>query len=547
MKNFFKQHWLLIFLLGLFGFLFYFLLSSHFLLPRNDGWYSGGSTWGDLAFHLSLITAIKERGFSALKEHPVFPGEKLRYPFLFDLISASLLKIGLSLRLSLILPTFICLIASLVLFYFLTFQITRSSLVSFFVPFLFFFNGSIFGLYYFLKDFSQSNLNLWDFLLNQPYQYAHLADYKIHFSNLIADYFLPQRAFVLGLLLGILAIFFLWNYWEKREKKYLFFLGLIMGILPISHTHTFLSLGLVIAFVFFFDLAKNFREFKKFFLNWFYFALPFLILSPWQIFWLWPENSKTSGFFRFGFGWLKKEENFFWFWIKNLGLYLLVFFLAFLSIRKKLKIFYLPFLFLFLISNLVIFQPHIYDNMKVMIWWFFMSLILVGEWWKILLKEKLKIKSLWLIIPLFLALTIVGILSTIREVNLRYLMFSQEDLALAEFIKANTPLEAIFLTSDKHNHPIPCLTGRKILMGYRGWLWTHGIDFRKREKEIKTIFQGKDEEWKLIKQYQISYAVFDNRALEQYQANLQFFLDNFPIIYQSENYLVFSFEKIYNN
>lgn len=544
MKKFLKKHWPLFLLLGFFLPLFYFLLSSHFLLEKPDGWYSAGSTWGDLAFHLSLITAIKERGFSALKEHPVFPGEKLRYPFLFDLFSALLAKAGLSLRASLIIPTFIVLLISLILLYFLVFEITNSSLASFLFPFLFFFNGSIFGLYYFFQDFLKSGKGFLEFLLHQPFQYAHLANQKIYFSNLIADYFLPQRVFVLGFLLGILIIFFLWDYWQKKEKKSLFFSGVIMGILPLAHTHTFLSFSLVIAFIFFFDLWQSFHSLKEFLKRWLFFILPLLILSLYSIFWLLPN--KGTGFFRWGFGWLKGKENVFWFWLKNLGLYLPIFLFAFLKVKKDLKIFYLPFLVLFLLSNLVIFQPYIYDNMKVMIWWFFFSLILTVEWFKIL-KEKLKGWGVILIILLTFSLSLVGGLSVFRELTLHYLMFSQEDLALKEFIQANTSKDALFLTSDRHNHPVPCLTGRRIFMGYRGWLWSHGIDYRLREREVKEIFQGGPLAKVLLQKYRINYVIIDPRAQEKFLAQSQFFLDNFLLIYQSKNYLVFLIKKDYNN
>lgn len=71
-----------------FGILFYFLLSSHMLQARPDGLYSGGSTWGDLAWHLSMISNFEQRGVGAVRENPIFPGTKLSYPFLPDLLSA---------------------------------------------------------------------------------------------------------------------------------------------------------------------------------------------------------------------------------------------------------------------------------------------------------------------------------------------------------------------------------------------------------------------------------------------------------------------------
>ena len=94
-----------VFLVVFFGWLFGALLSSHMLMPKGDGWYSGGSTWGDLAWHLSMLSNFAERGLGAVREDPIYPGTKLSYPFLPDLLSAGLVRCGLSIRASLILPT----------------------------------------------------------------------------------------------------------------------------------------------------------------------------------------------------------------------------------------------------------------------------------------------------------------------------------------------------------------------------------------------------------------------------------------------------------
>src|SRR5215469_12752602 len=77
-----------LFLAVFFGLLFFQLLSTHMLANKADGLYSGGSTWGDLAWHLSMISNFAQRGAVAVRENPIFPGTRLSYPFAPDLISA---------------------------------------------------------------------------------------------------------------------------------------------------------------------------------------------------------------------------------------------------------------------------------------------------------------------------------------------------------------------------------------------------------------------------------------------------------------------------
>ncbi len=507
-----------------FSWLFFNLLSSRMLLPAQDGWYSGGSTWGDLAFHLSLISSFVFGDNSFFSpENPVYAGQKLSYPFFFDFVSAILVKLGLGLRWGLIAPALIFLVVLTGLIYFLTLKITKSKLSAYLAPFIFFFNGSIFGIYYFWQDFQKSSEGFLNFLGNLSKQYAHLADFNIHFSNIICDFLLPQRTFILGLTLGILAIYFLWLYFDNGQKKNLLIAGFAVSFLPIIHFHSFLAISLISGILALLQIGKNPRKFS----DWFYFVLPIVIFALPQIFWILPHGS--AGFIKWQFGWMKGGENFFWFWLKNLGIYLPVIILAFLTASRKLKIFYLPFLILFGLANLFIFQPSDFDNMKLMLFWFLLSSVLMadflGKIWK-----KFSIKGIPLIIFIFLALTLTGGISVLREGTTRWLMFSNEDIALAKFVRENTVVDSLFLTSDKHNHFAPCLAGRKIIMGYRGWLWTHGINYQEREKDVALMFSGGERAKELLQKYKINFAVIGPSEKTDFGANEDFYDKNFPVL-----------------
>lgn len=530
--SFLKKHWTFLVLIIFFGYLFANLLSSHMLLPENGGLYSGGSTWGDLAFHLSLISSFAFGNNLQEWQHPVFAGEKLSYPFVSDLASAALIKLGTDIRWGLILPSFFFLIILVFLIYFLSWKIIGDKLSAFFVPFLFLFNGSIFGLYYFWQDFKASGLPLLNFLGNMQKEYSHLADFNLRFSNIIADYLMPQRAIILGLILGTLSIYFFWNYFETKERKNLLKAGVSVAFLPLVHTHSFLSLILVALFLIIIRFGQNPKNLKNIFSHWLYFALPVIIIGLPQVLWLFPLGKES--FFRFQFGWMKGEENIFLFWFRNLGLYLVLFVLAFIFARKSLKIFYLPFLVVFLLTNVIIFQPYEYDNMKIMLYWFLLSCILVADSFRQIL-NRLSLKGLWVIVPLFTLLISTGLLSVWRESHLKWLMYSSEDIKMADFVKQNTAKDSLFLTSDRHNHPIPSLAGRKILMGYRGWLWSHGINYSQRERDVLTMFNGGERAKELLKKYKINYAVIDPSARTDFRANELFYDQNYPIVFRSEN------------
>lgn len=535
-----KKYWPLLILILIFGWLFFNLLSSHMLLQKPDGLYSGGSTWGDLPFHLSLVNSFVNRGNLAFQEHPVYIGSPLRYPFLTDLIAAGLIKIGVSLRVSLIVPSWIFLILLVAAIYFLTLKISKSRIGAFLAPFIFFFNGAIYSLRYFWQDFKLSGMGFWKFLGNMSKEYGHLADHHIEFSNIIADYILPQRAVILGLLLGVIVVYLLWLYWENKDRKKLLWAGVVLGILPLVHTHTFMALCFVALFLALINLWQDRKNFKKIIVNWLYFGIPLLIVALPSILWLFPKSS--PGFFKFGFGWMKDTESFSSFWFKNLGVYLILFIVAFIFSRPKVRSFYLAFFGLFIITNLFIFQPNIYDNMKIMLWWFLLSIILAAEFFQYL-RNKIGYKSFLIIIPIFILLIPTGFLSVLRESYVSWQLFSNEDIALANFVKDQTPSNAIFLTSDKHNNPVPCLAGRRIVMGYRGWLWTHGIDYRQREADVMGMYQGSSKSLSLIADYKVSYALIEMDKIYDFGINSQFFFEHFPVIYQSQNYILFKINQ----
>jgi hypothetical protein len=539
MSIFIKKYWPLIILLIFFGWLFWNLFSTHMLEQKSDGLYSGGSTWGDLALHTTLSSNFYEKGLMrTLANYPIYSGEKTRYPFLMDYITTLLMKIGLSLRISLIWPSFIFILCFIVVFYLLAQKMTKSRLAAFFAPLIFFFNGSIFSLQYFWQDFKVSGLSLFDFLGKMTKEYGHLADYKIYFSNIIADYILPQRAIILGLLVGTIVIYFLWQYWKSKETKKLIYAGVITGFLPVIHTHTFISIILVAFGLGLMELIEHYKDFKHIIVRWLYYVIPVGVIALPFVLWLFPSGSNS--FFKISIGWMRGEEFILWFWLKNLGVYILAFIAGYAVSGEKLRKFYWPFLGLFIITNIFIFQPHYYDNMKIMLWWFLLSAILTGKFLSFL-KNRFGKKGFVLIaITLFLLIP-TGFLSVYRETYVSWKMFSNEDIALADFVRVNTSKDALFLTSDKHNHPIPCLAGRSVVMGYRGWLWTHGINYTEKERNILDIYHAEVGYENLLVKYGINYILLEKNKTNDLGINYGYYMtqSKFQPIYESDNYLLF--------
>jgi uncharacterized membrane protein len=123
-------------------------------------------------------------------------------------------------------------------------------------------------------------------------------------------------------------------------------------------------------------------------------------------------------------------------------------------------------------------------------------------------------------------------------------MYSAEELGLAEWVKANTSPNSIFLTSDSHTHPVSSLTGRQIVMGYRGWLWSYGINYSVREKQVSDIFLGRPDTAAILNSLHVNYVVIGPSERSDMHANQGYFLTNYSRVYTSPNYYVFQITPV---
>jgi hypothetical protein len=178
-----------------------------------------------------------------------------------------------------------------------------------------------------------------------------------------------------------------------------FLVGLLAGLLPLIHLHSLVVLFVVGTVLFILRPER--------WMTWIAFAIGVGLIAVPELAWSASGSaSETSKFFEWHFGWDKGDKNFLSFWFLNTGLVipliiaglLLVWFrrqpvMEFPQSRKAAKkkssppdvstlpthispliFFYIPFAFLFLVSNAAKLAPWEWDNIKVLIYWFVGSL-----------------------------------------------------------------------------------------------------------------------------------------------------------------------------
>jgi hypothetical protein len=511
--------------------IFIILLQRHMLSVTPNGFFTPHNTFGDLQYHLAIINSFYF-GNNFPPQNPIYAGIRLSYPFMIDFYSAVFRTVGFTIQNALIFPSAIFGICFFALFILFGYRFLRSKQGAVISSIIFIFNGGL-GGYLMLKESLYSP----NFLQNLSISFSSVIDkYNFRFPNGISSVFMAERPIVPGMAAFFAILILLWiGLGKGKSKQELFLAGFIVGILPLWHTHTLVALGLCLPFYFvcyWIYKRLTFVNAVKSFLPLFYFSIPLGLLG---MSWHFPQIfSGGVKFFSFKTGWVVGPEGFWIFWIRNLGIFPLLLLLSFFFLDKKQKLFYVPVFLIFIFANFIQFQPFDWDNYKVLLIWYAVSSIIVT---KLILKLSAEMQSIGkLFATLILSFLILnGTILIIGDYLTFYGLFTNEDIELSSWEIQNTKPQDLILTGPQHNQ-FSILSGRKILMGYPGYLWTQGIDTKKRKDDIWEMYHGNME---LIKKYNIKFIVLGYEERKFYNPDEKFLDSSFRLVKQTNNFKIY--------
>jgi hypothetical protein len=306
-------------------------------------------------------------------------------------------------------------------------------------------------------------------------------------------------------------------------------------MLPLVHAHSFVVLMLVAG-----CLALLLRGWR----GWFIFlGAAFLIAAP-QMLWATRGSAAQAGsFFAWVFGWDRGAQDPLWFWFKNTGPFipLLVAALAWRGrdplVPRLLLVFYLPFTLLFVICNVAKISPWVWDNIKVLFYWYVASVplvaLLLARLWRLNWPARAAAVALVCVLTFAGALDVWRVVSEASEQR----EFDSSGVAFAELVRREVAPRALVLHAPTYNHPI-YLSGRRSLMGYGGHLWSQGIDYAGREAEIRRIYAGSPDAAQLLAKHNVEYAVVGPLERAGLQVNETFFA-RFPKVGETGGYRLY--------
>lgn len=525
--------------LGLFALRWALLWSSALVYDKQGLWANQINIWGDWALHLGDVTSFAY-GDNFPPQNTRYAGGPLAYHYLTSITCAAAVKLGMDPVRALTLHSFIFCILLLLGLYAFALRLTQDREAAGVGTGLFLLGGSL-GWLVIAADMNKSK-DIIGTLLKQPWDQGIQNDNGFYWQNMFFALIEPQRGYLYGLPLALLILTLLLEGVQRWEWKLFTGAGLIAGALPFAHTSTLVALAVITPFVallFRTQLRTWVRSWAAFFGIWMVMAVPQLYLQQGG------QRGETSAI-RWQVGWLTQHtgDPWLWFWAKNLGWFIPLLGLALASrdlfppAPSRLLWAFMP---TFILCNLIVFRPWDWDNTKFLLYWFLAVCILVGMLLTKIWKEHQSVAIRALLVGIAATMILSGLL-----VNYQQLagfdhneLLSTEELHVAAQVRELTPPHATFAVSFQHNHPVPVMAGRRVMMSYRGWLFAFGVNYQERERDVRSIYALAPNTPVLLKKYDVNYVVIGPGEEQEFKPNIELFRARYPRIVRTENYEIF--------
>lgn len=475
----------------------------------------------DFAVHIPLVRSFSY-GENFPPQYPLFPGEPIRYHFLFYSIIGMLEKTGLPIDWALNIPSALGLFTLIITLYLLTKKIFQRKLIAILTVIFFLFNGSL----TFIKFFQNQPFNFTKFTSFGPFDGGEIAA----FWNLST--FTNQRHFAWGLALGLLFILTSLNLMKANKKiqlRWAIIWGIGIGLLPFFHQSIMLILAIII--ILYFLIYTPLRLFLVT-----TGLISSLLILPQLYFFSQSGNSILEFFPGYLIHGTLTPLHFFTYWFKNLGLHMFLIpigiYLAPKDIRKLLT---LPLLIIFLIPNLIRFSPEVATNHK-----FFNFALILGSMFSAFCLVRLwdmhRFITRAAFVLIFFFLTLSGIVDLFPLVNASQTLIDDapKNQTIDWFLKKTEP-DAIILNSSYVFHPAS-LAGRRIFLGWPMYAESAGYNVDERFRDFKAIWENNDIYFlcSKIKEYHISYVMYEKSGqMPQVNPKADLFNKYFPILYKN--------------
>jgi hypothetical protein len=294
--------------------------------------------------------------------------------------------------------------------------------------------------------------------------------------------------------------------------------------MPLYHSHTFIALSLILAFLF--TLGDRAARIHCALL------VGLAVLPATFCVWITTDYFHAGSFIKWQPGWVQHggemAMSFFLFWLVNFGAWvpLVLFFIGIIAIavweRREapdFKIpaavgFLIPAIAIFLLGYLVKLAPWEWDNIKIIVWAYF--LILPFLWTELLAHWPLPLRAA-VFVALFASgfITLFGGLAAGKN---GLGIANRGELDAVGVIVRKLPADARFAGWPTWGHPV-LLQGRKMVLGYPGHLWTQGFNYGPTNDKLQALMLGGPNWKQLAREFHARYLFWGREEKQNYAAS----------------------------
>lgn len=511
--------------------------------------------WSDFGAHIPLVRSFS-LGSNFPPVSPLFPGETIRYHFLFYAFAGLLERIGLPLHWAINIPSIFGMILFLSGLYFLGKFLFGNRLVGILAIIFVLLNGSL-SFVNFFASHPLGTSTLTDIISNSRFPSFGPWDNQDISAFWSLNIFTNQRH--LGLSYGIIlwALWFIFNLPDMKSRKKILFtsilLSVFVGLLLLINQAA--ALILIIWTVWIFVAYPKKRIVC---------LLAGIFSLPWAALYL--SLVAPSGLPVWEPGYLAHSlapRIFFPYWWKNLGLHLVLIPLGILfAPAKAKKALSVPLLLLFVIPNLIRFSPDMINNHKFFN--FYLAMGSFGTGWILFgfhttlrrLTSRIHARILAIVFRVSglismgivcVFLTLSGIIDFFPIINDgKYTIESQKtNPDIAAYLRL-VPPQAIVLNSTFFTNPAS-LAGRPIYFGYPYFTWSYGYITQPREQLYLAMWraQNKETACRLARLAHVDFAELSPHPEQYLQPNTFLWNTEFTRIYTNDKtgYTIFNIRQ----
>lgn len=447
---------------------------------ENDGvLVLDAKLWSDFGAHIPLIRSFS-LGSNIPPEYPTFPGEPIRYHYLFYLFVGMLELLRLPIDIALNSVSAIGFALLLLMVINISHTLYPRKIAAVMAVLLFLFNGTLTFVLFLQKH--PPNRNLLSEIIHST-QFTSFGPWDNQLVSAFWNLNIYTNQRHLGLSFG-LSLWVVWLILKqiKTPRRYPIWSHIIIStiliILPTLHQASFF-ITLTVSILLIFLHPRQFRNTASY-------LVVIVILS---IPGLWHLFSSQGSLVSIEPGFLSQQGlgNFIIYWWYNLGLYFFIIPILLLilpSTQKKLLISVFP---LFLVANIFKLSADMINNHKLINFFMIIVVILTAiTLHKAFLLRSPALKILSVILFFFLTLSgLIDLFPIVNDTSHTIEDYLQNETA--RWIKNNTPEKSIFLTNTYLYNPAS-LVGRKTYLDYGYFNWSLGYDDSSRKNLLPQIF-----------------------------------------------------------